>query len=523
MRQLHEKVHPKDHTPKVMSNLRNEVVEHGKTIMELGVLSVENLVKTFWDMLEIVDEGVAERISAAEAKKKQEMPTFSFELLPNDLITSICQYLDVDTLVALSKTSRKYKKMADKPLIWKYAVLTLYKDMPEGYNRLIDGRGGRYLLDRVQRIHVESAYIARAPGDSYVEHYHYKVFTWNLWSKKISLPVRELVCPWRLITKSFLNIIRNSTCSLQVLRFTGTEVMYGFHLEREFAALMDAHKDSLRELDAIPSIPFHMYFEQEKYLYPASVDDSERKGATKKICESLRSMVHLEKVSLPLARTRSSLMLLSRLFEQYADFRKLPQFAEENPNLDREMAGELRTCELIEIANRELIAATRCLPALREVSFILHTKGSIVDTIAETLHMYLGENNIGELGRVAVEQGSLQLIRFEQRQEIAQISINSYDDTPKLVERLDDDDLSEVKELSVELFDDDPYMTLLLKTATGRFITVACRFFERYPDVHLKIQLRGDYWNKLYAEMVLPQIPAEFHPRLSFLEGYPIF
>jgi hypothetical protein len=137
--------------------------------------------------------------------------------------------------------------------------------------------------------------------------------------------------------------------------------------------------------------------------------------------------------------------------------------------------------------------------------------------------MYLGENNIGELGRVAVEQGSLQLIRFEQRQEIAQISINSYDDTPKLVERLDDDDLSEVKELSVELFDDDPYMTLLLKTATDRFITVACRFFERYPDVHLKIQLRGDYWNKLYAEMVLPQIPAEFHPRLNFLGGYPIF
>jgi hypothetical protein len=500
MAKLREDVHPKDHTPKILSNLRTAVLKHGKDIMELGGKSY---LRAFWELIENVDEGVAERITTTEAKRGK-MTTFPLERLPSDLITSVCQYLDADTLMSLSQTSHKYQKMAHDPLMWKYAMLTIYKDLPRGYNEKIDERGGRDLLDRVQRVHIESAYPVNEEN-AFVrdqEHYRYKVFAWNL--SREALPLRELVCPWRLVSRVLLDAIKNTSTQLEVLRFTGTGVVYGSYFGHELEIIMAAHKDSLRELDAIPSLPLHVYYEK---------DDRGRMGETEKICDGLRSLVHLEKVSLPLARIRSlTMMFFGMIGYSNANFRDLPQLKDEIPSLDREIANELSVAELVKGANRELVTAARSLPALRDVLYVLHTKGSVVDTIAETLEMYLDDGP---------EQEELRVIRFEQRPEDPQISINSHDDTPNMLKRASNEDLNNIDKEVLELFGDDPignmqkYTAWLLETATAKFITAACNFFKRYPDVHLKIQLQGDYWNKLYEEVVLSKIPVEFHSRLS--------
>jgi hypothetical protein len=508
---LRKEVYPIDHTPRVMSRLRTAVLKHGKDIME--VVRYRSVVRDFWEMLEIVDEGVAERLAVTDAKKKEQEPSFPLGRLPDDLITSVCHYLDVDTLISLSQTSHKYQKMADKPLTWKHAVLTLYKDMPVGYNKWIDNRGGRYLLDRVQRVHIKSAYLE----DLYPEHHRYKAFTWNL--AMDALPLRELVCPWELMTRGFMHAIKIAPAQLEVLRFTGTGVARYSYLEREFSTVMVAHKGSLRELDAIPWLPLHVYFKKERtYVEPENGGDMGRMRArikicrmraTIKICDGLRSMIRLEKVSLPLARTRSHTSLFTGLFEHCnLNFRNLSII--DNYKLDGEIACEQRTCEVVEDINHKLVTAARRLPALREVIYVLHTKGSIVDTITDTLQTYL----TSELGEGDTEQEMLRVIYFKQRQEDSEISINSYDDTPNIVYADFDPNI-------MKLLGDDPiknvheYVTLLLETATSIFITTVCSFFERYPHVDLKIRLRGDYWNKMYTDMVLPKIPLEFHSRLS--------
>jgi hypothetical protein len=517
MARLREEVHPKDHTPKIVSKLRSAVLKHGKDIMQFRD---GNVVQTFWMMLENVDEGVAER-SALTALKK--MSSFPFERLPNVMITSVCQYLDVDTLMSLSQTSHRYRKMLDDPLTWKYAVLTLYKDMPMGYNKMIDERGGRYLLERAQRIHIESAYLANKKDSvsSYYGHYRYSLFVSKFWSNGAPLPIRELVCPWRLIIRSFLDIVGSSAkCPLEILRFTGTGVAYGSHFGHELITIMRVHKNSLRELDAIPSLPLHVYLDQERTQLELR-DGVERLDAITKICDALRPLVHLKKVSLPLARTRSLSMLLFGLFEySNVNYRDLPQLKDEDFDMDRELANEHLTCGWIESANRELVTAARSLPHLEEVVYVLHTNGSIVDTIAETLEMYLVENNTGDCTD-SIEQDVLQLICFEQHPEDPHISINSYRNTPSVAERLSDEDFKDIDKEVLELFGADPigntrkYTTYLLETTTAKFIIAACSLFERYPCVHLKIQLQGDYWNKLYDEVVLPKIPVEFHSRLS--------
>jgi len=268
--------------------------------------------------------------------------------------------------------------------------------------------------------------------------------------------------------------------------------------------IMAAHKDSLRELDAIPSLPLHVYYEK---------DDRGRMGETEKICDGLRSLVHIEKVSLPLARIRSlTMMFFGMIGYSNANFRDLPQLKDEIPSLDQEIANELSVGELVKGANRELVTAARSLPALRDVLYVLHTKGSVVDTIAETLETYLDDGP---------EQEELRVIRFEQRPEDPQISINSHEDTPNMLKRASNEDLNNIDKEVLELFGDDPignmqkYTAWLLETATAKFITAACNFFERYPDVHLKIKLQGDYWEKMYEDVVLPKIPVEFHSRLS--------
>jgi hypothetical protein len=487
MSKLRDEVHPRDHTPIVLSSLRTAVVKYGKEI--LGLMG-EDIIRAFWNMLEDLDEGVIERLAATEAKKKQE-PSFHLERLPNDLINSVCQYLDLDTLMALFQTSHKYRKMATDQSTWKQVVLTFYPDMPAGYNKRIDSRGGRYLFDRVPRVHIESAYRANRVGE-YPEHYRYKLFTWNL-AREV-LPLRELVCPWKLMTRELLDAIKVAPTKLEVLRITGTGVVLGSYLEREFAATMVAHKDGLRELDAIPWLPLHVYFER---------DHKGQWDGIETICDGLGSMVNLEKVSLPLARTRTLPLMVAGLLEHCN-----VNFRNQREVHSSKIKREHRTCELVGNANRKLVAAARRLPDLKEVIYVLHTKGSIVDTIVDTLEMYLLED--------APEQDELRLIRFEQHPENRQISINSYDDTPNLAGRLNDEDLSGDREL-MEVFGGDPtknvyeYTTLLLKTATDKFITVARSFFERYPHVNLKIQLQGGYWKKMYDDAVLPKIPAQFH------------
>jgi hypothetical protein len=507
MSNLRDEVLPQDHTPKAMSSLRTAVVKLGKTIMELGG---RGIVRTFWKMLEDLDEGVIERLAATKAKKKQVESIFPLDRLPDDLITTVCHYLDADTLMSLSQTSHRYQKMADDPLTWKHAVLTLYKDMPEGYNNRIDNRGGRYLFDRVQRVHIDTAYLPLENNGAhfvrYQEHNRYRLFTWNL--VREALPLLELVCPCRLMTNTLLDVIKAAPAQLEILRLTGSGVVLGSDLECEFAATMVAHKGSLRELDAIHWLPLHVYFER--------VGQSDWDGI-KKICDGLRSMVHLEKISLPLVRTRSSTLMVDGFFEHSnVNLRDLSQFKDSIPDMDMELAGERRTCELLKGANSELVEAARRLPNLQEVLYVLHAEGSIVDTIVDTLELYLREDDPG--------QETLRLISFEQRPEDTAISVNSYDDTPKLVMRVKDDDMSGDKEV-LEVLGDDlegnmrKYLIFLLEAATGRFITTACSFFERYPHVHLKIQLQGDYWNKMFDDVVLPNIPAELQHRLSFLEN----